>query len=142
VTFAEAAVKDLDQRHPLYGRKQRLDDEEIVRLYAELRDSEKVGLEAGCSGTTVLNRVRAAGGEVFPRGHRRGGRRVFPRLPDEEIVRLYRDEAISGPRLADIARCSVRHIYDLLDAAGIPRRRPHDYWAALNEARKKSGRGP
>lgn len=120
-------MRHLDRRHTLYGRGQLLDDAEIVRLYAELKDAELVGMRAGVSGTTVLNRVRAAGGKVHPPGHTRGQTRRQPTLTTEEICALYRD-GMSGTRIAERAGCSVRHVYNTLEASGIPRRnRLHRY---------------
>jgi hypothetical protein len=134
-------VKQINPGHKLYGRGQLLDDAEIVRLYAEIGDSELVGLRAGVSGTTVLNRVRAAGGTIFKPGHARHNKRLKTTLSDDEICQLYRD-GLSGPKIADRARCSAGHVYNVLNAAKIPRRRALDYFPALNAARKKSGRGP
>lgn len=123
-------MRHLDRHHTLYGRGQLLDDAEIVRLYAELKDAVLVGMRAGVSGTTVLNRVRAAGGEVYPPGHSRGQNRRLPTLTNEEICKLYRD-GMSGTRIAERAGCSVRHVYDTLEAAGIRRRhRLHRYGPA------------
>jgi hypothetical protein len=134
-------MKNLNPGHKLYGRGQRLDDAEIVRLYAEIQDSELVGLRAGVSGTTVLNRVRAAGGVILKPGHTRNKKRLKTTLNDAEICRLYR-EGLSGPTIADRAGCSAGHVYNVLEAAKIPRRSAVEYYPALDAARKKSGRGP
>lgn len=126
-----------DKPHLLYGRRQRLTDEEIVRLYAELGDSDRVGYLAGCSGTTVLNRVRAAGGTVLRPGHSRTRPRLKLPLTDQEICQLYLN-GMSGPKIADRLGCSTGHIYVILNAAGVRRRRQTD---SLLRG-KKAGRGP
>lgn len=124
--------------HRLYGRRQTLSDAEIVRLYAELGDSDQVGFLAGCSGTTVLNRVRAAGHPVLRPGHSRTKARLNLPLSHDQICQLYRD-GLSGPTIATMAGCSASHVYLILDAAGIRRRRPAD---ALRQHKKRGGRGP
>jgi hypothetical protein len=124
-----------DRPHLLYGRRQTLSDEEIVRLYAELGDSDRVGYMAGCSGTTVLNRVRAAGQPVLKPGHSRTKARLKLLLSEREIIELYAGGQ-SGPAIATLAGCSTSHVYLILSAAGIRRRRPAD---ALR--RKRAGRG-
>lgn len=130
-------MKQKDQPHRLYGRRQTLSDAEIVRLYAELGDSDQVGYLAGCSGTTVLNRVRASGQPVLRPGHSRTKTRLKLPLTDPEICQLYRD-GLSGPTIATMAGCSVSHIYLILDAAGIRRRRS----AEVLRQQKRAGRGP
>lgn len=126
-----------DTPHQLYGRRQTLSDEEIVRLYAELGDSDRVGFLAGCSGTTVLNRVRAAGCPVLRRGHSRTKSRLKLALTDQEIGQLYLN-GMSGPKIAERLGCSASHIYLILKVAGIRRRRQTD---SLRRG-KQAGRGP
>jgi hypothetical protein len=46
------------------GRQRELSDAEIVELYRQGLDAETVGIAAGCSGSTVLAIVRAAGETV------------------------------------------------------------------------------
>ena len=43
------------------GRQRKLSDAEIIERYRQGADAETVGIAAGCSGTTVLAIVRAAG---------------------------------------------------------------------------------
>jgi hypothetical protein len=90
-------------------------------LYVEERlDGESIGLEAGCSGTTVLDIVRAAGHPIRPPG--RGVPR--PRLiSDEDIARRYK-AGEDGPRLAQAAGCTPGTIYRLLRLQGVYVRPP------------------
>jgi len=129
-----------DPSHPLYGRGQRLSNERIVELYAELKDAELVGYKAGVSGTTVLNRVRVAGGEIFPPGHSRNRRRRPLPLSAAEVVKLYRDDGLSGPQIAERCGCDASHIYRTLQEAGVPRRRSQEYYQQ-RRLRVKAGRG-
>jgi hypothetical protein len=135
-------VKILDKSHPLYGRGQRLSDAHIVELYAETKDAVLVGIKAGVSSTTVLNRVRAMGGVVHPPGHNRGRTRRVRRLSDDELCRLYAQEGYSGPKLADMAGCSVRQVYHILEARGVPRRRPSEHFKKFTAAGRKPRDGP
>lgn len=134
-------MKHLNTGHRLYGRGQVLSDEEVVRLYQETKDAALVGMRAGVCSTTVLNRVRQAGGQVYPRGHTRGQTRRQLNLSPEEIARLYRDVGKSGPELAEAAGCSVRQIYHILEAQGIARRRSSDGLVAHTKKARKAARG-
>lgn len=109
----------------------RLSDDEIIKLYVEEgHDAESIAFDAGCSGTTVLTIVRAAGHTV-----RKGGRGV-PRkrlITDSEIIRRYRDGQ-SGPLLADAAGCTAGTIYRLLRQYGVEVR-PAPNGSALRKAK-------
>ena len=55
------------------GGKPQIDEAKLVARYAEIRSSEGVAAEFDCTSEYVLKLVRAAGGEVAPRG----GRRIY-----------------------------------------------------------------
>lgn len=133
-------MRKLDPTHTLYGRGQRLSDAEIVALYAETKDSVLVAMRAGISSTTVLNRVRASGGEVYQRGHGRIHAHIKLKCSQDEICRLYQVEGVSGPVLAERAGCSTSLIYIILKAHGITRRRATDY-AYKVAARRRAAAG-
>jgi hypothetical protein len=133
-------VRKLDRTHTLYGRGQRLSDAEIVAMYAETKDSLLVATKAGVSSTTVLSRVRAAGGEVFQRGHGRTYPHIKLKCGKDEICRLYQ-EGVSGPELADRAGCSTSQIYIILKACNIERRRATDYAYKLKAAQRRAATG-
>lgn len=99
-------------------RRRKLDDAEIIKLYVSGQDADSIGFEAGCSGTTVLSLVRAAGHPV-----RRAGRGAprSRRISDDEIIERYRSGQ-SGPTIADAAGCTTGTIYHLLRKAGQPLR--------------------
>jgi hypothetical protein len=98
------------------AKARRLTNAEIIRLYVdELLDSDSIGFRAGCSGTTILNIVRAAGHPVRQAG--RGAPR-HRNISDEEIIARYRS-GISGPAIADAAGCSASAIYHVLRRAGV-----------------------
>jgi DNA-binding CsgD family transcriptional regulator len=98
------------------GRK--LSDAEIIRLYVSGRDADAIGFDAGCSSTTVLNLVRAAGETVRPSG---GRRRSVLAISRDQIVQMYRDGQ-SGPQIAAVAGCTPSTVYHTLRAAGVPLR--------------------
>lgn len=125
----------------MYGRSQRLPDSEVVRLYEATKDAVLVGMKAGISSTTVLNRVRAAGAEVYPPGHTRGQCRRRLNLSHDEIARLYKEAGQSGPVLAQAAGCSVRQIYLILEALGVARRRGSEGLVAHTRTARKAARG-
>jgi hypothetical protein len=110
-----------------------LDDAEIIRRYQEIGDSVRVSLEAGIDPTRVLAICRAAGVPIQKPGGRPGRRRL--KLTEDEIARRYRDGE-SGPTLAEAAGCSIRHIYDLLERLGVPRR---PATIGLKRGRRRSG---
>lgn len=114
-------------------RRRLLDDAEIIRRYREIGDSVRVSIEAGIDPTRVLAICRAAGVPINKPGGRRG--RIRLKLTEEEIVRRYR-AGESGPTLADAAGCSTRHIYDILDRLGVPRRPPT---IGLKRGRRRAG---
>jgi hypothetical protein len=97
--------------------RRKLSDADIVRLYLdEGLDSDTVGAAAGCSGTKVLQLVRAAGGQVRRVG---GPRRVSPlKLDADEIIRRYR-AGESGPQIARIADCATSSVYHVLRSNGV-----------------------
>ena len=99
------------------GRQQRrVTDAEIIRLYVDAgMDADAIGFQAGCSGTTVLNIVRAAGHPIRNPG--RGAPRA-KRIPDDEIVRRYL-AGQSGPLLAQIAGCTAGTVYRVLRDRGV-----------------------
>jgi hypothetical protein len=99
---------------PLRGPR-KLTDSEIVRLYLSGLDSNTVGYQAQCSGTTVLELVRAAGGAV-----RRPGTRPDPPLllsEDDICARYAADE--SGPKIAAAAGCAAGTVYKVLRKHGV-----------------------
>lgn len=119
-----------------YTRRRRtLPDEEIVKLYVDERqDSETIAFRAGCSSSTVLAIVRAAGHEV-----RRPGSPppLKPRMiSDAEIIRRYRDGQ-AGPRIADAAGCTPATVYRILRDHDVTVRPP----PSLNGGRKKTYAG-
>lgn len=93
-----------------------LSDAEIVRLYVSGRDADSIGFDAGCSGSTVLNIVRAAGHEIRRSG---GRRRLALAIPRDQIIQMYRDGQ-SGPQIAAVAGCTPSAVYHVLRAAGVP----------------------
>lgn len=107
-----------------------LSDEEIVRRYVDGTDSFTLGLQAGCSGVTVLAIVRAAGVAVRTPGS--SPRRAL-RISDAEIIQLYLS-GMSGTVVADRAGCAAGTIYKLLRANGIPRRQPYTKSKAERQA--------
>jgi hypothetical protein len=108
------------------GRRRTLSDAEIVELYRQGLDAETVGIAAGCSGTTVLVIVRAAGEPIRQRGKGSTGRRKPIALSDEEIIKRYQNGA-SAPEIAEAAGCSAEVIYRTLRNANIPRRIPYSH---------------
>jgi hypothetical protein len=50
------------------GHQRKLSDVEIIERYRQGLDAETVRIAAGCSGTTVLAIIRAAGETVRQRG--------------------------------------------------------------------------
>lgn len=105
----------------LYGLSgsRRIDNAEIVRLYLGGMDSDLVGLQAGCCGSTVLALVKRAGGVVRGRAGRPAD--VRRKLSDVEIVQGYRS-GLSGVELSDRAECSKATIYSILKQGGVARR--------------------
>jgi DNA invertase Pin-like site-specific DNA recombinase len=103
------------------GRRRKLGDAEIVELYRQGLDAETVGIAAGCSGTTVLAIVRAAGERVRRPGKGKAGKRKPRALSDDEIVRRYQDGA-SASEIAQVADCSPEVVYRTLRDANVPRR--------------------
>lgn len=103
------------------GRQRRLSNEEIVALYAELKDSNAVGDRAGCSGPTVLGIVRAAGVQVPPPGGPTG-RRVRLAIGDQQIVEMYR-AGMTAREIAPRAGCSESMVYRILKDAKVAMRR-------------------
>lgn len=101
----------------IQGRRSRkLDDAEVIKLYVEDGlDAETIGFRAGCSGTTILNIIRAAGHPVRNAG--RGAPRNR-RISDDEIIARYR-EGQSGPAIADAAGCTAGTIYSVIRKAGL-----------------------
>jgi hypothetical protein len=108
------------------GRQRRLSDTEIVELYRQDLDGESIGIAAGCSGTTVLAIVRAAGVPIRQRGKGSTGRRKQLALSDEEIISRYQNGA-SGPEIAEAAGCTAEVIYRTLRNANVPRRSPYSH---------------
>ncbi len=106
------------------GRQRMLSDAEIVELYRQGLDAETVGIAAGCSGTTVLAIVRAAGEPIRQRGKGSTGKRKRLALSDEEIVKRYQNGA-SAPEIAEAAGCTTEVIYRTLRNANVPRRAPY-----------------
>jgi len=99
------------------GRPRALTDEQIVSLYVdEMLDGDTIGAAARCSGSTVLNLVRAAGQQVRPSG---GRRRSTLSIPESEVARLYLDGQ-SGPQIAAIAGCTPSAVYHILRRNGVP----------------------
>lgn len=98
------------------GRTRALTDQQIVNMYVGGMDAESVGFKAGCSGSTVLNLVRAAGQTVRPSG---GRRRSTLSIPESEVVRLYLDGQ-SGPQIAVIAGCTPSAVYHILRRRNVP----------------------
>jgi AraC-like DNA-binding protein len=102
--------------------RRKLPDAEIVRLYVEEKlDSDTIGARAGCSSTTVLDLVRAAGGTVRKPGAPR--QRAVLLIPDAEIIRRYR-AGDSGPLIAYAAGCTPSTVYRILKDHGIAVRPP------------------
>lgn len=99
---------------PLRGPR-KLPDAEIVRLYLSGLDSNTVGYQAQCAGTTVLDLVRAAGGTV-----RRPGTRpdLVLQLSEEDICARYAADE-SGPKIAAAAGCACGTIYKVLRKHGV-----------------------
>lgn len=114
-------------------RVRKLDDETIIRLYVEERmDGESIGIEAGCSGTTVLDIVRKAGHPIRPPG------RGVPRprhISDGEIARRYR-AGEDGPRLAQAAGCTPGTVYRILRTMGVDVRPPPSLRDGLRKAQR------
>ena len=108
------------------GRQRTLSDVEIVELYRQGLDAETIGIAAGCSGTSVLVIVRAAGEPIRQRGKGSTGKRKPIALSDEEIIKRYQNGA-SGPEIADAAGCTAEVIYRTLRNANVPRRTPYSH---------------
>lgn len=100
------------------GREcRRISDDTIIRLYVEDGlDADSIGFDAGCSGSTVLNIVRAAGHEIRRSG---GRRRSALAISRDQIIQMYRDGQ-SGPQIAAVAGCTPSAVYHMLRAAGVP----------------------
>jgi DNA-binding CsgD family transcriptional regulator len=99
------------------GRPRELTDAEIVSLYVEQKlDSDSVGARARCSGTTVLNLVRAAGHPIRSAGGRR--KSTLP-IPESKVIELYL-AGQSGPQIAASAGCTPSSVYRVLRRAGVP----------------------
>lgn len=95
----------------VYGRTRKLSDAEIVAAYVGGRDSDTVSYMAGCSGTTVIALVRAAGGTVRSPG---GVRRTAELdISNEEIIRRYL-AGESGCAIATAAGTYPATIYRIL----------------------------
>jgi hypothetical protein len=96
--------------------RRRLSDDEIIRMYVEDgTDAESIAFQAGCSGSTVLSIVRAAGHQTRKPGRGAPRKRL---IDDAEIIRRYR-AGQTGPLLADAAGCTPGTIYRLLRQYGI-----------------------
>ena len=108
------------------GRQRKLSDAEIIERYRQGADAETVGIAAGCSGTTVLAIVRAAGETIRQRGKGSTGKRKRLALSDEEIIKRYQDGA-SAPEIAQVAGCTAEVIYRTLRNANVPRRVPYSH---------------
>ena len=108
------------------GRQRKLSDAEIIERYRQGLDAETVGIAAGCSGTTVLAIVRAAGETIRQRGKGSTGKRKRLALSDEEIIKRYQNGA-SAPEIAEAAGCTSQVIYNLLRQANVPRRSPYSH---------------
>ena len=108
------------------GRQRTLSDAEIVELYRQGLDAETVGIAAGCSGTTVLAIVRAAGETIRQRGKGSTSKRKRLALSDEEIIKRYQNGA-SAPEIAAVAGCTAEVIYRTLRNANVPRRTPYSH---------------
>jgi hypothetical protein len=108
------------------ARQRKLSDAEIIERYRQGVDAETVGIAAGCSGTTVLVIVRAAGETIRQRGKGSTGKRKRLALSDEEIIKRYQDGA-SAPEIAQVAGCTSEVIYRILHNANAPRRTPYSY---------------
>jgi hypothetical protein len=108
------------------GRQRKLSDVEIIERYRQGLDAETVGIAAGCSGTTVLAIVRAAGETIRQRGKGSTGKRKRLALSDEEIIKRYQDGA-SAPEIAQVAGCTAEVIYRTLRNANVPRRVPYSH---------------
>jgi DNA-binding CsgD family transcriptional regulator len=115
-----------------------ISDAEIVELYAAGTDSMVIGIQAGCSDTTVRDLVRAAGGAVRARGGK--PRRVLA-LPDAEIVRLYKS-GMGGVEIADRAGCTPNTIYAILRNSGVALRASFEKAAAERRARRRNSASP
>ena len=68
------------------GRQRKLSDAEIIERYRQGHGAETVGIAAGCSGSTVLAIVRAAGETVRQRGEGSTGKKI--RLIFTDIVAI------------------------------------------------------
>jgi hypothetical protein len=108
------------------GRQRTLSDTEIVELYQQGLDAETVGITAGCSGTTVLAIVRAAGEPIRQHGKGSPSKRKRLALSDEEIIKRYQNGA-SAPEIAEAAGCTAAVIYKILRSANVPRRVPYSH---------------
>lgn len=102
------------------GGPRRIGNDEIVRLYLSGMDSDLVGIQAGCCGTTVLTLVKRAGGTVRGRAGRPAD--AQRKLSDAEIVKGYCAGGLSGVELSDQAECSKATIYTVLKRHGVARR--------------------
>jgi|SRR3954452_8445386 hypothetical protein len=105
------------------GRQRKLSDAEIIERYLQGADAETVGIAAGCSGTTVVVIVRAAGETIRQRGKGSTGKCKRLALSDEEIIKRYQTGA-SAPKIAEAAGCTFQVIYNLLRQVNVPRRSP------------------
>jgi DNA-binding Lrp family transcriptional regulator len=115
------------------GRQRKLSDAEIIERYRQGVDAETVGIAAGCSGTTVLAIVRAAGETIRQRGKGSIGKRKRLALSDEEIIKRYQTGA-SAPEIAEAAGCTSQVIYNLLRQANVPRRSPYSHGRTRSRA--------
>lgn len=87
-------------------------------MYVGGLDSDSIGFRAGCSGTVVLNLVRAAGHTVRRPG-KGSGRKLL--LDEDTIIRRY-NAGESGIDLAAAAGCVPSTVYNILRRNNVPLR--------------------
>jgi hypothetical protein len=121
------------------GRTARtLSDAQIIERYLAGESSPDISLAAHCTADTVLYLVRRAGHPTRPPGGR--PRKPLP-LTDEQIIRLYTVDGLSGPVIADRAGTTPVTIYSILKLAGVVMRPPGDVSKARAAAARARAKG-
>jgi biotin operon repressor/DNA-binding Lrp family transcriptional regulator len=91
--------------------------EDVVRLYLdEGMSADKVAHQLGCSRQTVINRLESAGVPRRSRGVKAPKR---PDVTEEEVVRLYVNEGMTGVGIGTMLRCSPTTVSIHLKNAGV-----------------------
>ena len=99
-----------------------MSDEQVVALYLELKDSQRVGIIAHCAPDTVRQLVRAAGHEVLPRGGLPDRKSLL--IDPAEMERRYR-QGEAAAAIAQAAGTYPAKVYRILRERGVHIRDQH-----------------